>query len=401
MNTGNESVTLWRSRRERCFGQRAPVSSVPRSAASARPPYQCFPAALTHYEHWAARGSGLIIVLWVLALLSILVSSFAFDMHTEARVLSYYRKQMKAEHLARSGHEVALMLLNRSMQIRGVNDADDDKGELWYEAAKRLKQGLAIRNWTTQLGDGEIHLDIVPDPGLRNVNALTDEDWERILTIGGVPEALWRTLIDSFDDWRDADDTPHLDGAETEDYYARQTPPYKARGHHGAIGNLDTLDELRLIRSFTHEILYGGPNPEGGDKAPPMSGIADLLRAAVADDKQVNINAASRRVLLTLPGITEPLADRIMTIREGLTDSGTISQDSQFKSAADVFARVGELIALSPDDRQHLNALISAVSTVFTVTSRGVVHGVEKTIKHVVMVNPSNATPGSSVPLKP
>src|SRR5450759_693585 len=104
----------------------------------------------------SVRGSGLIIVLWVLALLSILVSSFAFDMHTEARVLSYYRKQMKAEHLARSGHEVALMLLNRSMQIRGANDTDADKAEPWYEAAKRLKQGLAIRNWTTPLGEGEI-----------------------------------------------------------------------------------------------------------------------------------------------------------------------------------------------------------------------------------------------------
>ncbi len=362
---GNETGMAGRSRRERRFGQ--PVN---------------------------ARGSGLIVVLWVLALLSILISSFAFEMQTEARVLSFYRKQMKAEHLARSGHEVALMLLNRSMQIRGTTDTEADKAEPWYDAAKRLKQGLAIRNWTTPLGEGEIRLDIVPEPGLRNVNTLTDEDWERILTVGGVPEALWRTLIDSFDDWRDPDDTPHLDGAETEDYYARQTPPYKARGHNGHAGNLDTVDELRLIRGFTREIVYGGANSEGGDKAPPMTGIADLLRAGATDDKLVNINAASRRVLLTLPGITEPLADRIMTVREGLTDAGTISEDSQFKSAADVFARVGELIALNADERQRLNALISTVSPVFTVTSRGVVHGVEKTITHVVMANAGTGTPG-------
>ncbi|MEI7436420.1 MAG: hypothetical protein WCL16_06400 [bacterium] len=346
----------------------------------------------------ARRGSGLIIVLWVLALLSILVSSFAFEMHTEARVLSYYRKQMKAEHLARSGHEVALMLLNRSMQIHGVST--DEKSEPWYEAAARLKQGLAIRNWVAQLGEGEIRLDIIPEPGLRNVNTLTDEDWERVLTVGGVPEALWRTLIDSFEDWRDGDDTPQLDGAETEDYYARLTPPYKARGHNGHSANLDTVDELRLIRGFTREIVYGGPNPEGGDKAPPMTGIADLLRAGAADDRLVNINAASRRVLLTLPGITEPLADRIMTVREGLTDAGTISEDSQFKSAADVFARVGELISISPDDRQHLNALISTVSPVFTVTSRGVVHGVEKTITHVVMAGQEKSMPGIVPPPK-
>ncbi len=344
------------------------------------------------------RGSGLIVVLWVLALLSILISSFAFEMQTEARVLSYYRKQMKAEHLARSGNEVALMLLNRSLQIRGATDTEADKAEPWYEAAKRLKQGLAIRNWIAPLGEGEIRLDIVPEPGLRNVNTLTDEDWERILTVGGVPEALWRTLIDSCDDWRDPDDTPHLDGAETEDYYARQTPPYKARGHNGHAGNLDTVDELRLIRGFTREIVYGGPNPEGGDKAPTMTGIADLLRAGATDDKLVNINAASRRVLLTLPGITEPLADRIMTVREGLTDAGTISDDSQFKSAADVFARVGELIALNADERQRLNALISTVSPVFTVTSRGVVHGVEKTITHVITANAGTGTSGAGTP---
>src|SRR5208283_193484 len=48
-------------------------------------------------------GVAIIIVLWVVMVLSLLISGFAFTMHVETQIASYARKELKAEMLARSG----------------------------------------------------------------------------------------------------------------------------------------------------------------------------------------------------------------------------------------------------------------------------------------------------------
>ena len=324
------------------------------------------------------NGSALILVLWVVAVLAVLISGFAFDMHIESRIVSHLRKKVKAEYLARAGLEWAKMLLAHTAEIKGKADSDELKGEPWYNDAKRLKQGYAIIGLTGQLGEGSIILDITPEPALRNINSLTDEDWERILKVGGIPEEHWSELIDSFDDWRDADDTPRVNGAETDDYYAKLDPPYKARGHGGIAANLDTIDELLLIRGWTRPMLYGGPLVEGETNGAVLSGVADLLTAQPDTGQQVNINAAGKRVLLTLPGIDEQKADAIIAEREGLTANGQIDEDHFFTDVNNVLARVPELGSLNPTDRARLQTLVGTASKVLRIKSVGRVHGVEQ-----------------------
>ena len=57
------------------------------------------------------NGVAIVIVLWVVLVLSLLISGFAFTMHVETQVASFARKELKAEMLARSGIEVARMQL--------------------------------------------------------------------------------------------------------------------------------------------------------------------------------------------------------------------------------------------------------------------------------------------------
>jgi general secretion pathway protein K len=331
-----------------------------------------------------SRGSGLIIVLWIVALLSLLISGFAFDMHVEARIVSYCRKRLKAEYLAQAGLERARMLMARSKTIKGVNDPDDVKAQPWYKDAKRLKQGFGVMGVTDALGEGQVRLDIIPEPARRNLNALKDEDWERILKVGGIPEDRWSELVDSYNDWRDADDQPNIDGAETDDYYSRLEPPYKARGHKGQAANLDTVDELLLIKGFTRSILYGGYEVEDDTNSVHMAGIADLLTANAGAGGQVNVNAATKRALMTLPGIDDAIADAIIAEREGLTAGSQMSEDYYFTDVNNFFARVGELSGLNPADQARLRTLVSTASQVFRISSKGVVHGVEYRITSVV-----------------
>ncbi|MEI6563008.1 MAG: helix-hairpin-helix domain-containing protein [bacterium] len=340
------------------------------------------------------RGSALIIVLWVIALLSVLIGGFAFDMHVEAKIVSYLRKKLKAEYLSKAGLEYAQALLIHSQEVKGKGDTDTMKGKYWYDAAKRLRQGYAVMGLTEKLGEGAFTLDILPEPALRNINALKDEDWERIFKLSGVPEDRWSELIDCFNDWRDPDDQPNMDGAETDDYYARLDPPYKARGHRGKVikdpklmtpdkmANLDTVEELLLIKGWTHAILYGGYAEDGDTNTTAMSGIADLLTANSEAGETVNINAASKRVLMTLPGIDSALADAIIAERErggrqGLTGSSQISEDYFFTDVNNLFSRVPDLGRITPEEQQRLRALVGTASSVLRIRSTGQAHGVE------------------------
>jgi len=354
------------------------------------------------------QGSALIIVLWVIALLSVLIGGFAYDMHVEAKIVSYVRKKLKAEYLAKAGIEYSQALLSHSTEVKGKADNEEMRGKWWYTDAKRLRQGYAVTGLTEPLGEGSFSLDILPEPALRNINALRDDDWERIFKLTGVPEDLWPCLIDCFNDWRDMDDQPNLDGAETDDYYSRLDPPYMARGHaprktggtsrptstatslstssnrtsNAGLANLDTVEELLLIKGFTHSILYGGYVEEGETNSLVMSGIADLLTAIPETGEQVNINAASKRVLMTLPGIGDTLADAIMaeregTGREGLTGGSQMSEDYFFTDVGNLFSRVPDLARLTPEEQQRLRSLVGTASSVLRIRSTGRVHGVE------------------------
>ena len=59
-------------------------------------------------------GSALIVALWTLLILALLIGAFAFDMHVEAGVTSYYRKRLKAQYLAYAGVELAKVILSKN-----------------------------------------------------------------------------------------------------------------------------------------------------------------------------------------------------------------------------------------------------------------------------------------------
>lgn len=363
------------------------------------------------------RGSALVIVLWVITLLSVLIGGFAYEMHIEAKIVSYVRKKLKAEYLAKAGIEYAQALLAHSSEVKGKVDSDEMRAKWWYTNAKRLRQGYAALGINEALGEGSFTLDIMPEPALRNINALRDDDWERIFKLTGVPEDLWPELIDCFNDWRDPDDQPNLDGAESDDYYLRLDPPYKARGHAAKkaltttatqIGtntavsattqaNLDTIEELLLIKGFTPAILYGGRVDESDTNSVVMTGIADLLTAIPETGEQVNINAASKRVLMTLPGIDDILADAIVAEREmggnqGLTGGAQMGEDYFFTDVNNLFARVPDLGKLTPDEQQRLRALVGTGSSVLRIRSTGRVHGVEYRITSMLGTKISGTT---------
>ena len=316
-------------------------------------------------------GSALIMALWVVGILSMLVTAFAFDAQIESRITSSYRKRRKADYLAISGIEIAEMLMNKSEEI-SKNNSDEEEDDPWYKQAKRLAEGSGITGFRHKLGDGVIILDIVSEPARRNVNILKQDDWEAMLDVGGIPEDTWPVLIDSVLDWTDKDNEERMDGAETEDYYSRLKPSYKARN-----GRMDTVEELLLIRGFSRKILYGGNiNPSFDDEEPVMiRGFADLL--TTYGDGKVNVNAASLDVLLTLPGMDMDMANGIIMEREGWVDDEGDSEANPFLNVNDLFARI-------PDMDMALKRYVTTSSKIYRITAIGEVSGVRREIWTIV-----------------
>jgi len=259
-------------------------------------------------------GSALIVALWTIALLSMLVMSFALDAMLEGRIGTYVRQRRRVDYLTQSGVAIAEMLLSKQLNVSSAASADE-KEDRWKEPALRLKRGqTAVID--EPIEDGVVHVEIIPEPARWNINTLIGKDydvvWEQIFTTAGIPQDYFSGLIDCWNDWVDADSTPQKDGAE-DDYYKSLDPPYKARNK-----TIDTVGELQYVKGFVKAILDGGIlNPEEKNKELQVSvkGIRELF--TTYGDGKINVNAAPMEVLMTIPGVDEITAGAIIEEREG------------------------------------------------------------------------------------
>ena len=294
------------------------------------------------------QGFALIAVIWTLAVLSLLVCSFTLDAYMEGKAAIYVRNRHQATALLDSGVVLAEMLMERQEKVSGEETEEEVSKDRWIAPAIRLKRGQRVevsqRLYRDEQGqlqfdidnvlaeeasepDAEIFIAIEPEPARWNLNKLAragfgdnaDLIWSRILTVAGVPDEDQSELVDSFYDWVDDDSiTVSAEGAES-DYYEALTPPYTCKN-----GPLDTVGELAYIKGFNRNggvLLKGGVwNPEDHeDRQISVSGIEHLF--SLYGSGKINVNAASREVLLTVPCLEDAdglIVDTILEEREGL-----------------------------------------------------------------------------------
>lgn len=239
-------------------------------------------------KHRFKEGAALLVALWVLIILSLIVGSFAFEIRLEAMLVSHNRKKFRAERLALSGVEYAQAILgqrNKAKELEIEDMAEDQDG--FMKAALHVKRGVPSTS-EISLGEGIFRVTLSSADAGRNANLLTREEWLQILEMANMPSTEWDAMIDCLEDWIDEDDLHKLNGAESDD------PFYQERGYPVKNGQLDSVEELLLVKGWGEEILYGTGYNEGGDA---IFGIAELL--TVWGDGKVNLNAAGTDLLLS------------------------------------------------------------------------------------------------------
>lgn len=328
---------------------------------------------MNRFAKQRAGGSALVMALLVVAILSTLVLSLAFEAKLEAQFARCLRDREAAGKLAQSGIEIAKMLMERAGGRPAASDISNEE-DRWYDASERLKRGQALIGLVEPVGDGYVILDIEPEPGRINVNLLQRDDWETILGNAGVPPEYFDWIIDPILDWMDEDELSNPKGAETEDYYSLLDQPYEAKN-----GPFDTVRELLLVKGFSETLLSGGvfdPAELSGKlsssttSGPSFNRFSDTNGIVIAGiesmlttygDGKVNIQSAPYDVLRTLPDVDDILARAIMEEREALDEEG---EPNPFSSADDLFSRVDGLSSAVADR-------ITVSSSYYRITATG------------------------------
>ena len=289
----------------------------------------------------ARKGSALVAVIWLLAVLSILIASYAVDAHLQTRINIYLRERVAVDHLTDAGLAIAEVILTEYQNAQEVSSEQDlaqvQEDDRWYNEKRLLKsQGGqevstgAIPVDALNAEGGTVTVTIRPIESKFNINTLFaggdanfSDLWMNILVISGIPKDYWDGIVDGWCDWRDTDGTKTGDDGAESDFYAQayqdfidgrdeeKNKNYKPKARDGEIVD---LDELRSIKGFNEyqekpinadAILNGGvlnPFDDEADQIVITNGLSKFF--SVYGSGKINVNAVKDPVVLAaIPGV--------------------------------------------------------------------------------------------------
>jgi type II secretory pathway component PulK len=278
-------------------------------------------------------AAAILLALWALFVMAAMVISWALDINSRLTISSSANRVLEAEAMACSGAEVAM-----HWAIKPGADALRGRfpGNQSYEAQITGEGGRLNLN---RLLVGEVPANL--------------ELLRKYLEVKGIDLNERDEMIDSLLDWVDPDNLVRLNGAEDDTGYK---PSNTA---------LRTLDEVKRIRGWA-------------DFTSRPDWDADFTIAT--QDAKIDVNWASRDVLLSLPGMSEGVVDRFMAMRRGPDDLQGTDDDFLFTNPADVQIALG----LRQDQFIQLANLITTTSPVVRVESVGKSASVTRTVRMVI-----------------
>jgi general secretion pathway protein K len=280
-----------------------------------------------------ARAAAIMLALWALFLLSAMVISWALDINTRLTISGSANRLLEAEAMACSGVEVSMhpSVKAGSTALRGSFPPNQS-----FEA-RITGEGGRLNLKFLLAGENPVYLEVL----------------RKYLEVKGVDLNERDRMIDCLLDWVDPDNLVRVNGAEDE-------PGYKPTN-----GPLKTLEELKRVKGW--EEFTSRPNWDG-----------DFTLNST--DARIDINWASREVLLALPGFTEMMADRFLQMRRGPDDIEGTEDDLKFTNAEEVRIALG----FRADQFNQLAALITFESQVVRIVSTGKSGSMARTVRVVI-----------------
>lgn len=231
------------------------------------------------------HGIALVMVLWATALLTVIAASFAFETRTEALLSTNLVDKAKAAAAAEAGVQRA---------IAGLLQNDDDS---W-------KNDLSEKSW--RFADADLRIAIVSEHGRIDLNAAPDALIRQVAAraLDGLSPSEGVTadsVADSILDWRDGDKTRRPAGAEDPDYRVA------GRLYGAADQAFISVSELALVQGI------------------PLDVYRELSKYFTVHTRasRVDPQAASRDVLLAIPGLSPEAVESYLQQRESVEEGAS------------------------------------------------------------------------------
>jgi general secretion pathway protein K len=219
-----------------------------------------------------ARGAALLLVLWLVALLTALVGSFALAARTEHLQGQVLARGVEAGALARAGIEYAVWRMGR-----------EDRRQRWMADGREYRWDPG-----TLAPGGEVSIRIVDEQGKVDLNMADAGLLSALFQAGGSGRAQAAALAAAILDWRDVDDLAQPGGgAEDRDYAAAGLPYGAADAPFASVAELEQvlgMTPALFARVAPHLTVFSGrplPDPAfaSGVVLAALGYDADAVRA--------------------------------------------------------------------------------------------------------------------------
>jgi general secretion pathway protein K len=227
------------------------------------------------------RGVAMILVVWVIALMSVLLGSFALIARTENLQARHLFDSTTARYAAEAGLERAIYELRRP-----------DPTTRW------MGDG---RPYEFQFDNALVHVELTDESGKIDLNSAAGDLLQQMFVSAGLSLDKAAELSDAIQDWRDPDDAPQPHGAEAGEYkaaglsYVPRNSPFQ------------TVSEVQQVLGMNYE-LYSRIEP---------------AITIYAGGTQPNAAYAPLEALLALPGMTPELAQQFIQQRQQIAAGQT------------------------------------------------------------------------------
>jgi type II secretory pathway component PulK len=182
-------------------------------------------------------GLVLVGVMWVIVLLTVIMTTVAHTSRLDMRISLASAEQMRCKWGSRAGVETAIAVLNDDFATNYSDSLDD----LWAGNPADFND--------VPLDGCSFTVEVTDEAGKLDINTATEKQLMQLPN-------MTAEIADSILDWRDEDDDIREGGAEA-GYYVNLPYGYDIRD-----GNFKTMRELLLVKGVTPALLYGGSGAE-------------------------------------------------------------------------------------------------------------------------------------------
>ena len=330
-----------------CFALPNPQFGLRKSVASDTP---VPPNSLLRTPN--SNGVALIMVLWVIAILTVVVLEFSFAMRTEVHITQNYKEELQLYALAEGGVQraIAELIFKHDPRVQQYRKTLKDE-----QAPSEKKEWVTDgRAYELPSEPGTTEIRIMSEAAKININTVTENRLRKIIENLGLEGEKRDIVVDSIMDWKDPNDLHRLNGAEN-DYYQSLEEPYQAKD-----ANLDSIEELLLVRGVTPDLYYGKKGTKKGEEGenPDRAGLKDIF-SIYSLGEQVDINSATLPVLRSALGIPEMVSRAIVKARG----------EKVFENLPDLQLRVPELLPFMSEIQSFI--VFRSMIPYYTIEARG------------------------------